>query len=300
MKLIVVGLGKMGMQIVKRAVNAGFEVLVLDPDTEAVARAEGLGAQAAADRQNAVMNFYGKQVIVWLMIPANIVNSEIDAWADVLPEHSLLIDGGNSNYRRTQEHAKRLDAKNIRMMDIGVSGGILGEKNGFSMMAAGDGEGYQAITPLLDVLAKPRGGHRYFGAHGAGHYVKMVHNAVEYGMMQSLAEGYDMLKQGPYESLDLAAAGDVWQESSVIASNLNGLAAEVMRENPKLDGISGYVAESGEARWTLEAAKERGIELPATQAAFDVRVASAQGKISYATKMLAALRHKFGGHKANK
>ena len=155
---------------------------------------------------------------------------------------------------------------------------------------------YDLIKPILDTLTLPSGGHRYFGDSGSGHYVKMVHNAVEYGMMQSLAEGYRILKEGPYENIDLAQAADVWQESSVVSSWLNDITRQVLHENPKLDNISGVVAESGETRWTLETAKDLNIELPAIQASFDVRLASQAGETSYATKLLAAMRNKFGGH----
>lgn len=301
MKFVVVGLGKMGMQIVERACAAGFSVIALDSNEAAKQRAESLGSYAASGREDAVAQFQGEErVIVWLMIPAAAVEAETLAWMEVLSEGSLLVDGGNSDFRHTKNRAEKLAQKNIDMVDVGVSGGILGEKNGFSMMAGGDEEGYRTITPLLDALAKPHGGHRYFGEHGSGHFVKMVHNAIEYGMMESLAEGYEVLKEGPYKHLDLAAVGEVWQASSVITSNLNGLVAEIMHEDQDLGGVSGYVAESGEARWTLEVAKSAGIEMPGVQAAFNVRVESEKGKVNYTTKLLAKLRNKFGGHAVNK
>src|SRR5690606_1839135 len=152
------------------------------------------------------------------------------------------------------------------------------------------------ISPVLDSLALPRGGHAFFGEPGSGHYVKMVHNAIEYGMMQSLAEGYQMLKEGPYADIDLAKAGDVWQESSVVTSWLNDLTRQALHENPEMKNISGVVAESGEARWTLETADKLGIPMPSIQASFDVRLASQAGEVNFATKLLAAMRNKFGGH----
>jgi 6-phosphogluconate dehydrogenase len=168
------------------------------------------------------------------------------------------------------------------------------------MMVGGEAEPVAAVTPALTDLAKPEGAFNHFGPAGSGHYVKMVHNAIEYGMMQSLAEGYRMLKEGPYPALNLADAGEVWQHHSVITSWLNELSRDALRENPELDGIDGFVAESGEARWTLEVAKEAGIPLPAIQASFDVRLASQQGEVSFATKLLAAMRNAFGGHSINK
>ena len=182
------------------------------------------------------------------------------------------------------------------LLDIGTSGGIWGKDNGFSLMVGGEAAAYETIRPILDTLTLPRGGHDFFGPSGSGHYVKMVHNAIEYGMMESLAEGYQMLKEGPYKNIDLARAGDIWQQSSVITSWLNDLTRQALHENPQLNGISGVVAESGEARWTLETAQQLGVPLPAIQSAFDVRLASQNGDVNFATKLLAAMRSKFGGH----
>jgi 6-phosphogluconate dehydrogenase len=159
---------------------------------------------------------------------------------------------------------------------------------------------FAAIKPVFETLAKPEGAFFHFGPSGSGHFVKMVHNAIEYGMMESLAEGYRMLKDGPYQALELAEAGEVWQHHSVITSWLNELCRDALRENPELEGIEGFVAESGEARWTLETAKDLGLPLPSIQAAFDVRLASQKGEVSFATKLLSAMRNKFGGHQLNK
>jgi 6-phosphogluconate dehydrogenase len=184
----------------------------------------------------------------------------------------------------------------MALLDIGTSGGIWGYERGFSMMAGGDKTSYIQLIPALDTLAAPGGAHDHFGPSGAGHYVKMVHNAIEYGMMESLAEGYRMLKEGPYKNIDLASAGDVWEKNSVITSWLNDLTRQALHENPLMEDIEGVVAESGEARWTLETADELGIPLPSIQASFDVRLASQKGETTFATKLLAAMRNKFGGH----
>lgn len=300
MKIAIVGLGKMGAQIANMLLTAGHQVVAVDPSQEAVQAASKFGAEAASDRADAVTKFGDDQVAVWLMIPAMFVSDEVQAWLEVLPKNSLLVDGGNTDFRETKQHAEACAAKNILFVDVGVSGGILGAKNGFSMMAGGDESAYAHIVPILDVLTGKNGGHQYFGPAGSGHYVKMVHNAIEYGMMESLAEGYQMLREGPYAELDLAKAGAVWQRASVIESTLNQLAAEVMSEDQNLANATGYVAESGEARWTLEAAKEIGIGLPAIKASLDVRVQSQDGHTNYATKLLAELRNKFGGHELNK
>lgn len=300
MKIAIVGLGKMGAQIAKRLIEHQHDVIAVDPNAAAVQAAADLGAMAVGSRSEAVAKFGDEQVVVWLMIPAQFVTGEVEEWLKVLPAGSLLIDGGNTDYRQTKRHAKAATDKDIRFVDIGVSGGVLGTTNGFSMMVGGDEQSYEFVKPILDALAQPRGGHEYFGEVGSGHFVKMVHNAIEYGMMESLAEGYEILHEGPFKNLDLAKAGRVWQKASVIESTLNGLAADVMAEDQSLSAASGYVAESGEARWTLEAAKESDLELPVIKASLDVRFASEQGKVNYATKLLAELRNKFGGHNINK
>jgi len=299
MKLILVGLGKMGGQIAKRLIDSGHEVVAVDPNPAAVTAAAEFGAITSTSRIDAISKFNGERVVVWLMIPAAYVNEEISEWCNVLPADAVLIDGGNTDFRKTKKHAALAEGKNVRFLDIGVSGGVMGLANGFSMMAGGDEPAYQLIVPILDALSAPRGGYEYFGEVGSGHYIKMVHNAIEYGMMEALAEGYRMLREGPYKDLDLAKAGEVWQKASVIESTLNKLATEIMHEDKTLTNASGYVAESGEARWTLEEAEHAHITLPAIQAAFDVRLASEHGDVSYTTKLLAELRNKFGGHPLN-
>lgn len=300
MKLIIVGVGKMGAQIASRLVRDGFEVVAIDADAQTLQGAVDFGAQAANDRIDAVNKFDGEKVVVWLMIPAKFVTSEVSEWIDVLPEGSLLIDGGNTNFRESIEHAQNARSKNMHFLDIGVSGGILGDTNGFSMMVGGDEVSYNYVKPVLDSLSKPRGGHEYFGESGSGHYVKMVHNAIEYGMMESLAEGYEMLKNGQYDELDLAKVSSIWQKASVIESTLNQLISEIMSSDSSLPNSDGYVARSGEADWAMDSAKEYGVEMPSIQASLDVRAASEQGIVSYKTKLLAELRNKFGGHKVNK
>lgn len=299
MKIAISGLGRMGGQIAKKLHEGGHEVIAHNRSPEKVDEAKAYGATPAYTEQQVVDAFGGEPVVVWLMIPHEIIDAKLDEWLHILPAGSIVIDGGNSDYRGDKLRANRAETAGCKLVDIGTSGGVWGIKNGFSMMVGGDKLAYEAIAPALDTLALPNGGHKHFGETGSGHYVKMVHNAIEYGMMQSLAEGYLMLKEGPYKDLDLAAAGDVWQQSSVVTSWLNDLTRQALHENPTMEGISGVVAESGEARWTLETAKELHIELPAIQASFDVRLASQQGNVNFLTKLLAAMRAKFGGHDIN-
>lgn len=302
MKIAVSGLGKMGGQIAKMLHDGGHEVIAHNRSPEKVDEAKAYGATPAYAERDIVAAFGDQPVVLWLMLPADVIDAKIDEWLEILPKGSTLIDGGNSDYRGDATRAERVRDAGSELLDIGTSGGVWGLENGFSMMVGGAVDDYNRLKPVLDTLAKPRGDHRHFGANGSGHFVKMVHNAIEYGMMQSLAEGYRVLREGPYKDLDLARAGDVWQESSVITSFLNDLTRMALHENPAMDNISGVVAESGEARWTLETADALGIPMPAIQAAFDVRLASqkdgatANGDINFATKLLAAMRNKFGGH----
>ncbi len=268
MKIAVQGLGRMGIQIAERLVQDGHTVIAHNRSPEPIETAAGFGAIAAQSKHDVMSEFGDETPVIWIMLPAAIVEDQIREWLDMVPEHSVLIDGGNSDFRLTKKHAEIVRSKNCVFVDVGTSGGILGLENGFSMMVGGDKHGFEALEPALISLAKPHGGYHYFGDAGAGHYVKMVHNAIEYGVMESYAEGYRMLKEGAYDGLDLAAAAHVWQRGSIIESSLNALTSQALHENPELTDIEGYVAESGEARWTLEFAKEKSIPLPAIEAAY--------------------------------
>lgn len=305
MKIAIQGLGRMGIQIAHKLADGGHEVIAHNRSTDKIDTAVAFGATGAPSKEDVLKAFGDDQVVIWIMLPADVTEMEIKEWLDVVPANSVLIDGGNSDFRKTKEHAELIAAhpNNVNFIDIGTSGGVWGMERGFCMMVGGNAEGYEALKPVLDTLAAPSGAHAHFGPHGNGHYVKMVHNAIEYGMMQSLAEGYRMLREGAYPDTDLALAGDVWQHSSVITSWLNELTRDAFRENPDLNGIDGFVAENGEARWTLEVAKEKGIPMPAIQAAMDVRIESQKEDGSgrnFATKILSAQRNKFGGHELNK
>lgn len=299
MKIAISGLGRMGSQIARKLAEDGHEVIANNRSPEPIEEAVKHGAKAASQKSDVVDLFKGQKAIIWIMLPAEIMDAQVDEWLKLLPKDSLIIDGGNSDYRQTKIRAQKVHDAGSTLLDVGTSGGIWGYKNGFSMMVGGNEHGFKSIEAALKTLAQPNGAYSLFGGNGAGHFVKMVHNAIEYGMMESLAEGYRMLKEGPYKDLDLAAAGGVWQQGSVVNSWLNDLTRQALNENPNLDGIDGVVAESGETRWTLESARELGIELPAIQAAFDIRLKSQQGQTNFATKLLAAMRNKFGGHDLN-
>jgi 6-phosphogluconate dehydrogenase len=301
MTIAVQGLGRMGMQIVRKLCENGHTVVAHNRSQGPLDEAAGYGATIATTKQAVVEAFDGQPLAVWVMLPADIVDDQVDEWLTLAPAGSIIIDGGNSDYRQTKQLNEAVKAKNCSLIDVGTSGGVWGYQNGFSMMVGGDDQAaVESVTPALTTLAKPEGAFHHFGPSGSGHFVKMTHNAVEYGMMESLAEGYRVLKEGPYQGLDLAAAGEVWQHHSVVTSWLNELCRDALRENPELEGIEGYVAESGEARWTLETARDLNLPLPSIQAAFDVRLASQKGEVNFATKLLSAMRNKFGGHQLNK
>jgi 6-phosphogluconate dehydrogenase len=299
MKIGFIGLGKMGSQMVTRLLHDSHEVIVFDLNQAAAQQSAEQGAVIADSREDLITKL-GATPIIWLMIPAQFVDQEITDLLKLLPSGSTLVDGGNSDFRLTRERATACQQSGVELVDVGTSGGILGLEHGFSMMVGGNETAFKAIEPVIASLAQP-GGYRYLGPTGAGHYVKMIHNAIEYGIMEAYAEGYWLLSEGKdYSDLDLAAIADVWQHGSIIASNLNAVTNEIFKINPSLEGVEGYVTESGEARWTLDVAKAQGFNLPVVQAALDGRLASQQGHTNFGTKLLAAMRNAFGGHHINK
>lgn len=296
MKIGFYGLGRMGANMVARLIVKGQDVVVMNRSPEPVDAAVKLGAEAAHDNHELISKL--DPVIIWLMLPSDVIGDKFHELLELLPAGAIVIDGGNSDFRDSQKRAAAASAKGVHFIDVGTSGGILGRSAGYCLMVGGDEAPVAQIKPVLDALAAPYGW-RHFPGAGAGHYVKMVHNAIEYGVMESYAEGYRMLREGPYPELDLAAAGEVWQHGSIIESKLNELSVQALRENPQMEGIEGVVAESGEARWTLEVAKQMNIPLAAIQSAFDIRLKSQSGEVNFGTKLLAAMRNKFGGHDLN-
>lgn len=303
MKIAIHGLGRMGMQIAKKIAESGEHIVIAhNRSQEPMDEAVKSGAIKATTKQEVIEKFDNDTPIIWIMLPSEITDGEAIEWSKLLPSGSIIINGGNSDYRNTHALNQKIKASGIHFVDIGVSGGVWGYDRGFPLMCGTDEpETYNTIKPILDILASPGGMHALMGSSGAGHYVKMVHNAIEYGMMQSIAEGYHLVHDSPFgkNGLDIKSAANVWQSHSVIDSWLNELARDIVNENPNLDGVEGYVAENGEARWALETGKSQQIDMPAIQAALNVRKQSQLGKTSYATKMLAALRNKFGGHNMN-
>lgn len=301
MKIIIHGLGRMGMQIARKlAESNNHTVFAFNRSQEPLEIAAQYGITALKSPNDFKEAFGSERPIVWVMLPAEITDKIILEWAKILPAGAIIINGGNSDFRQTQVLNQELTQFKIDFVDIGVSGGIWGYDRGFPLMCGTDNpETFATLVPVLETLSRPGGKYYHFGPSGAGHYVKMIHNAIEYGMMQSIGEGIRLLKDGPYHDINLAAAADLWQHNSVITSWLMDLTREALSENPNLDGVSGVVAENGEARWAAEVASEYNIEIPAITSALSVRQRSQEGVQNFATKVVAAQRHKFGGHDLN-
>lgn len=293
MKLGFIGLGKMGANMVQRLIQGGHEVVVYDRNKESVQRVASAGAIGAISMNDLVAKLPDRK-IVWLMVPSGEpVDENINMLKNLLDKDDIIIDGGNSNWKDTQNRAKDLARKNIRFLDCGTSGGVWGLTNGYSLMSGGDREASDYVYPIFNTLA-PKGGYTYCGASGAGHFVKMIHNGIEYGMMQAFAEGLEILKKSPFE-LDLKAITSGWQYGSVVRSWLLELIVRALEDDPDLDKIKDYVSDSGEGRWTVQAAIELDVPAHVITASLFNRFRSRQEE-SFAMKVLAALRNQFGGH----
>jgi 6-phosphogluconate dehydrogenase len=278
-----VGLGRMGSGMTKRLEQAGHEVMTYDPKVDSTA-----GSLAELVQQLEPPRH------VWMMIPAGpITESTFRELLELLERGDAVIDGGNSNFRDSQRRAADAAERGIYSLDVGVSGGIWGLREGFALMAGGDDEPIRRLATIFEALA-PQGGFAHVGPSGAGHFVKMVHNGVEYGLMQAYAEGFELMQASEFD-LDLAAVAELWRHGTVVRSWLLDLLARALEEDPKLERIRGYVEDSGEGRWTVEEAIETAVPLHVITAALYARFASRQDE-SFAAKVNAALRHQFGGH----
>ncbi len=293
MQLGFIGLGKMGMNMVKRLSGGGHTVFgtartaTRKPELE---QAGGRWVENLADFARVL----SAPRTVWVMVPAGQATEDtIQGLTHVLSPGDTIIDGGNSDYRDTQRRAEDLSRLGFRFIDSGTSGGIWGLKNGYCLMIGGLARDVQAAGPLFETLAPPSGW-AHVGPSGAGHMVKMVHNAIEYGMMQAMAEGFDVLDHSGL-NLDLARIAELWNHGSVVRSWLMELAAGVFAEDPKIEAIQGYVEDSGECRWTIETALQQGTPTPVFCASLHARYASRREN-AFANRFLAALRQKFGGH----
>jgi 6-phosphogluconate dehydrogenase len=298
MKLGMIGLGKMGGNMTERLLQAGHEVVVYDRSPDAVAASVAKGAVGAASPEELAQALPAPRAI-WLMVPAGApVDQTIAALQPHLAPGDAIIDGGNSNYKDTMARGERLEQAGIYMIDAGTSGGIWGLKNGYCLMVGGDAEAVKRIEPIFLALA-PVGGYRHVGPCGAGHYVKMVHNGIEYGMLQAYAEGFEILYSKKEFNLDLGSIAALWNDGSVVRSWLLELAELAFEDQPHLESIRDYVEDSGEGRWTVQEAIDLNIPAPVITLSLLSRLTSRQ-ESSFSAKFVAALRNEFGGHRVIK
>ena len=283
----------MGLNMGRRWIKGGHEVVAYNRHEEVTRELAQEGAKPARTLQELVKGLKTPRV-VWLMLPAGEVTSEnLTALSGLLSPGDLLVDGSNNYYKEDLRHAEELGRKKIKFADAGVSGGIWGLKLGYCTMVGGDAACVQRLKPLLDTLA-PKDGWLHCGNTGAGHFVKMVHNGIEYGMMQAYAEGFEILQASPYKP-DSQKVAHLWNQGSVVRSWLLELAEEAFSKDPDLSNVAGYVEDSGEGRWTLQQAIDTGVSAPVIAASIFQRFVSRQ-EDPYSFKLLAALRNEFGGH----
>ena len=288
-----VGLGKMGMNMVTRLSQGGHRVVAYDRTADLITQAESKGATGATSLEDLVSKL-PKPRAVWVMVPSGDPTEEtIRHLSTILDKDDIVIDGGNTKFHDDVRRAADLQKRNLHYVDAGTSGGIWGLQIGYCLMVGGEKGPVTHLAPIFTTLA-PENGWAHMGGHGAGHYVKMVHNGIEYSMMQGYAEGFELMSKSDY-NLDLANIADLWMHGSVVRSWLLELAAGALKDDPKLEGLKGYVQDSGEGRWMLMDALDKDVPVPTLSTALFTRFRSRQEE-SFSEKMLAALRNAFGGH----
>jgi len=296
MKIGLIGLGKMGSSIAHRLKKAKFEVIAFSHSEESSTVAKKLNIEAT----NKIEELGLKCSIFWLMIPAGKpVDETIEKLLPYLKENSIIIDGGNSNFNDSIRRFEYLKKKNIKFLDCGTSGGLHGREIGFSLMVGGEQEVYNKALPILKAIAT-QNGIEYIGPSGAGHYVKMVHNGIEYALLQSYAEGFNLLKNGHYKNLDLEKISTVWNNGSIIRSWILKLATNIFKKDQNLSEISGAIGENLTGKWTEEEANKQNIPVDLIKKSLEIREWSRKTGGNYATKVVAMLRNKFGGHEVQK
>ena len=300
MDIGMIGLGKMGANMVERLLNAGHRVVAYDISEEAIRAVEANGAVGARtlDEITAKLPF---PRVIWVMVPSGkITDDTIQALAQLLSAGDLIIDGGNSNYKDSIRHAAEVGQKHLNFLDVGTSGGIWGLKEGYSLMIGGEAAAVEMARPVFESLAPGSNeGWGHVGPHGAGHFTKMIHNGIEYGLMQAYAEGFEIMQAKKDFALDLAQISHIWQKGSVVRSWLLDLTARALDQDAELSDIKGWVADSGEGRWTVTEAMDLDVPAPVITLSLQARFVSRQSE-SFAAKMLAAMRNQFGGHAVKK
>jgi 6-phosphogluconate dehydrogenase len=297
MELGFVGLGRMGGSMVQRLLQGGHRIVVYNRDPKPVAAAQARGAVGTSSLQELVSRLTPPRAI-WLMVPAgDPVTQLLDALTPMLQAGDVIVEGGNSNYHDSMWRAAALREKGVHFLDAGVSGGIWGLTEGYCIMVGGEEAAFRRLEPAFRTLA-PADGYLHVGGSGAGHFTKMIHNGIEYGMLQAYGEGFELLKASPFKP-DLARLAHLWNRGSVVRSWLLELAELAFRNDPDLSGIRGYVEDSGEGRWTVLEAVAREVPAPVLTLSLFARFRSRQ-EDSFAAKVIAALRKEFGGHAVKK
>ena len=297
MELGMIGLGRMGASMTERLVRGGHRVISYDRSAEAIQRVVDKGAIGAHSLADFVKQLTLPRAI-WLMVPSgDPVDQTIEQLLPSLTNGDILVDGGNSNYKDSIRRAKKLKAHGMHFVDAGTSGGIWGLENGYCMMIGGDKNIVERLAPIFTTLA-PKGGYLHVGPSGAGHFVKMIHNGIEYGMLQAYGEGFELLKASQFD-LDLAKISRLWNQGSVVRSWLLELAESAFTKDPRLSSIQDYVEDSGEGRWAVEEAIDQNVPAPVLMLSLFARFASRQDD-SFSAKFVAALRNEFGGHAVKK
>ena len=302
MELAIIGLGKMGLNMATRLVRGGHRVVGFARSKESVQEAVKNGVEGAVSLEDAVNKLNASQPrIVWVMVPSGQATDDtINKLEGLLKKGDVVIDGGNSNYKDSVHHAAQLEAKGIDFIDSGTSGGVWGLSEGYSLMIGGQADAVEKMRPIFETLAPAADkGWGRVGPHGAGHFTKMIHNGIEYGMMQAFAEGFSILKAKEEFGFDLAQISEIWQHGSVVRSWLLDLAVNALKEDAKLEDIKPWVADSGEGRWTVVESIDLNVPAPIITLALQMRLAS-RNEENFSARMLAALRNQFGGHAIKK
>ena len=301
MELAMIGLGKMGLNMATRLARGGHRVVGFARTAATVDEAEALGIEGAHSLEEVIGKLKQSPRLVWVMVPSGKTTTQtIEKVAALLSKGDIIVDGGNSNYKDSIRHAEMLEAKGIDFVDSGTSGGVWGLTEGYSLMIGGQPEVAEKMRPIFETLAPAADkGWGRVGPHGAGHFVKMIHNGIEYGMMQSFAEGFSIMKSKKDFGLDLAQISHIWQDGSVVRSWLLDLAALALDEDASLDEIKPWVADSGEGRWTVFEAIDLDVPAPIITLALQMRFAS-RDEENFSARMLSALRNQFGGHAVKK
>ncbi|MBT8490488.1 MAG: decarboxylating 6-phosphogluconate dehydrogenase [Deltaproteobacteria bacterium] len=300
MELAMVGLGKMGFNMAKRLLGGGHRIVAYDLAEKTIKAAEKEGA-AGARTLNEITQMLPCPRVVWVMVPSGDPTEDIIfTLATALSAGDIIIDGGNSNYKDSMRRARMIKAMDLHFIDVGTSGGIRGLNEGYSLMIGGEKKIVKRLRPVFETLAPaPDKGWGHVGPCGAGHFVKMVHNGIEYGLMEAYAEGFDIMKAKGEFGLDMHQIAQIWRHGSVVRSWLLDLTAEAFAQDQDLEGMEAWVADSGEGRWSVAEAIEKDVPAPVITLALEMRLVS-RHKDSYAAKVIAAMRNKFGGHAVRK